>query len=152
MSRIRIAALTLSASALVGIALHEGYRGTAYDDGVGMQTIGFGSTAGVKRGDITTVERSLITLLKDANAHGEGIKRCITVPLFQHEFDAYASLAFNIGTGAFCKSTLVRKLNALDYPGACAEILRWNRAGGRVLRGLVIRREAEYQQCMGAGG
>ena len=60
------------------------------------------------------------------------------------------ALAYNIGPGAFCGSTLVKRLNAEDYPGACREILRWNRAGGRVVQGLVNRREAEYRQCIGA--
>jgi lysozyme len=73
----------------------------------------------------------------------------VKVPLYQHEYDAYLSLSYNIGPTAFCKSTLVRKLNQQDYSGACAQILRWNRAGGEVVRGLSIRREAEYKQCLG---
>src|SRR5574340_220838 len=121
MSRANVATLALSAAALVSIALNEGYRGNAYNDGVGVQTIGFGSTQGVKPGDKTTPERALARLLKDANTHSEGIKRCIAVPLYQHEFDAYSSLAYNIGVGAFCGSTLVKRLNTGDYAGACTE-------------------------------
>ena len=77
------------------------------------------------------------------------IKRCVTVPLAQNEYDAYVQLSYNIGAGAFCGSTLVRKLNAGDYMGACQEILRWNKFKGRELRGLTNRRQAEYQLCIG---
>ena len=81
------------------------------------------------------------------------IATCIgDVPLAQHEFDAFASLAYNIGAPAFCGSTLVKRLQATppDYPGACAQILRWTYAGGKVEPGLLARRKTEYRQCMGA--
>ena len=148
--RTAIAVLTLSASALVGIAQYESYRGEAYVPVKGdVLTIGFGATDGVKMGDRITPERALTRLLADANSHSEGIKRCISAPLYQHEFDAYSSLAFNIGVSAFCGSTLVRKLNSGDYAGACAEIKRWNRFKGKPLAGLTTRRQAEYQTCIG---
>lgn len=148
-TRITVAALAVSAAALVGIATHEGYRGEAYKDTVGILTLGFGETAGVKMGDKTTPERALVQLLESTEKHADAIRQCIRVPLYQHEFDAYVSLAYNIGTGAFCRSTLVKKLNAKDYAGACEEIRRWNKAGGKVLPGLVKRREAEYKMCIG---
>lgn len=151
MSKARIAAgaIAVSAASLVAIATYEGYRGNAYQDSVGVPTIGFGETAGVKMGDKTTPERALVQLLASTEKHADAIRACITVPLYQHEFDAYVSLAYNIGTGAFCRSTLVRKLNAKDYAGACEEIRRWNKAGGKVLPGLVKRRDVEYRTCMG---
>lgn len=149
-NRIPAAALVLSASALIGIALHEGFRDSAYDDGVGVQSIGFGTTAGVRRGDRITVERALVRLGQDTGKVEAQLRDCIDVPLYQHEWDAYVSWAYNVGTGAACGSTLVRKLNTGDYAGACKELLRWNRAGGKVLAGLVKRREAEYRQCIGA--
>ena len=148
-SRIVVGVLAVSATCLVGIATHEGYRSEAYKDAVGIPTIGFGETAGVKMGDKTTPERALVQLLSSTEKHADTIRQCIKVPLYQHEFDAYISLAYNIGTGAFCRSTLVKKLNAKDYAGACEEIKRWNKAGGKVLPGLVKRREAEYRMCMG---
>lgn len=149
-SRSQLTALVLSASVLVGIATHEAYRGDAYIPVPGdVPTIGYGATAGVKLGQKTTPDRALIRLLADADEHARGVKSCIAVPLYQHEFDAYVSLVFNIGVGAFCGSTLVRLLNLGDYAGACKQILRWNRAGGRVLPGLTRRRLAEYQTCMG---
>ena len=147
--RLGIASLVVSAAALVGIATHEGYRGEAYRDAVGVPTIGFGETAGVKMGDKTTPGRSLVQLLGSTNRHADAIRKCIAVPLYQHEFDAYVSLSYNIGPGAFCQSTLVKKLNAGDYAGACEEIKRWNRAGGKVLPGLTKRREIEYRLCLG---
>lgn len=149
-ARLAVSALVLSASTLVGIALHEGYRGEAYVPVAGDKTtIGFGQTEGVKPGDKTTPPRALARLLHDANSHSEGIKACIRVPLYQHEFDAYSSLAYNIGVSAFCGSTLVRRLNAGEYASACAEILRWNKFRGKPLKGLTLRRQAEYRTCMG---
>ena len=148
-SRIAAYSIAISAACLVGIATHEGYRSEAYKDAVGIPTIGFGETAGVKMGDKTTPERALVQLLESTEKHADAIRQCIRVPLYQHEFDAYVSLAYNIGAGNFCRSTLVKKLNAKDYAGACEEIRRWNKAGGKVLPGLVKRREAEYRMCMG---
>ena len=148
-SRIAAYSIAISAACLVGIATHEGYRSEAYKDTVGIPTIGFGETAGVKMGDKTTPERALVQLLESTEKHADAIRQCIHVPLYQHEFDAYISLAYNIGTGAFCQSTLVKKLNAKDYAGACEEIRRWNKAGGKVLSGLVKRRDVEYRMCMG---
>ena len=153
--RRHIAALSLSATLLVSVALHEGYTDRAVIPVPGdVPTLGHGTTRHadgrpVKMGDTTTPQRALSDLLRDLNSHSAGISKCITAPLHQHEFDAYSSLAYNIGVGAFCKSTLVRKLNAGDYAGACSEILRWNKVGGRVLRGLVNRRQAEYNTCVG---
>jgi lysozyme len=149
-NRLSIAALRITAAALVGIAVHEAYRGTAYlptpND---VPTIGFGTTEGVKMGDKITVERALIRLLADANKFESAVKRCAPVPMFSHEFDAYVSLTYNIGEGAFCRSTLARKLNAGDYAGACREILRWDKQKGKVLAGLTKRRQEEYKMCMG---
>ncbi len=149
--RVNVAALALSAATLVGIAMHESYRDDAYIPVKGdVPTIGFGTTAGVKLGDRTTPTRALVRLLADADEYARAVKRCAPVPMHQHEFDAFVSLTYNIGPGAFCGSTLARKLNAGDYAGACAEILRWNKAGGRVLSGLVKRRQYEHAKCTGA--
>jgi lysozyme len=149
--RTTMAALTLSASALVGIAVHEAFRPTAYlptpND---VPTIGFGTTGGVQMGDRITVERALIRLLADADKFQSELKACIgDVPMHQHEWDAYVSWAYNVGTGAACRSTLVRKLKAGDYPGACRELLRWDKQAGKALPGLTKRRQQEYAQCMG---
>jgi lysozyme len=150
MNRLVIASLSLSAAGLVGIANWEGFRDEAYIPVPGDKpTIGFGTTEGVKAGDSITVERALVRLLADANKFEQAVKRCAPVPMFTHEFTAYVSLAYNIGESAFCSSTLAKKLNALDYEGACKEILRWNKFQGRVMQGLVNRREHEYKMCIG---
>ena len=149
-ARIVIGALTLSASALVGIAVHEGYRGEAYIPVKGdVPTIGFGTTDGVKPGDRIEPVQALVRKLADVQRFEGALKQCVRVPLHQYEYDAFLSLAYNIGPGAFCGSTLVRRLNAGDYAGACAEILRWDRFRGEPLRGLTLRRQAENRQCLG---
>jgi lysozyme len=149
-ARIVIGALTLSASALVGIAVHEGYRGEAYIPVKGDKpTLGFGTTDGVKPGDTIEPVQALVRKLADVQRFEGALKQCVRVPLHQYEYDAFLSLAYNIGPGAFCGSTLVRRLNAGDYAGACAEILRWDRFRGEPLRGLTLRRQAENRQCLG---
>ena len=155
--RVAVGSLVLTAAALVGIATHEGYEPVARPPVPGdVDTGGFGSTlredgTPMRAGEKVPPVRALQLLLADASKFERAVKRCAPVPMHQYEFDAYVSLTYNIGEGAFCRSTLVRKLNALDYPGACAEILRWDKFKGQPLRGLTMRRQAEYKQCMGEG-
>ena len=146
--RLPVVALRLSAVALVGIAGWEGYKSAAYIPVPGdVPTIGFGTTHGVKMGDTIDPVTALQRKIRDVEKFEGAIKQCVTVPLFQHEYDAYLSLAYNIGPQAFCRSTLVRKLNAGDYAGACKEILRWDNFRGKPLAGLTKRRQSEYLQC-----
>ena len=147
--RLKVALLSLSASALVGIASWEGFSSKAYQDIVGIWTIGFGTTENVKQGQNLDPVKALQRKLTDVQKFEGALKQCIKVPLHQHEYDAYLSLAYNIGPTAFCNSTLVRRLNQEQYDLACREILRWDKAGGKPVRGLTLRREAEYRQCMG---
>lgn len=152
MSRTRLAALSLSATALIGLAVHEGYRDTAYTPVQGdVPTIGFGDTQGVKPGDKTDPIRALVRLGQHTEAFQRELRQCIgDVPIYQHEWDAVVSWAYNVGTPAACKSTLVRKLQAFDYAGACRELLRWDKFKGQPLPGLTKRRQDEYRLCMGA--
>lgn len=147
--RTAAAGLAISGAALVGIAMHEGYVPHAYQDPVGIWTIGFGETAGVKPGQTTTPIRAMVQMLDSANAIAKGMVACIHVPIAQHEFDAYLSFTYNVGAGAFCRSTLAKKLNEGKYEEACAELKKWVYAGGKPLPGLVNRREQEYKKCMG---
>jgi lysozyme len=148
--RSAIAGIVLSASALVGIVTHEGYTDTAVIPVPGdVPTIGFGTTSGVKPGDRITPPKALARALTDVQKFEGALKQCVKVPLAQQEYDAYIDLAYNIGASAFCGSTLVKKLNAGDYSGACEQILVWDKFKGRPLPGLTTRRQAEYQQCMG---
>jgi lysozyme len=152
-SRMPLAVLALSASALVGLAVHEGYRGEAYVPVPGDRpTIGFGDAQGVKMGQRTEPVRALIRLNAQADAFQRDMRACIgDVPLHHHEWDAYVSLTFNIGSSAFCKSTLVRELRKTppDYTEACDQILRWDRFQGSRLPGLTKRRTEEHATCKG---
>lgn len=154
-----LAALTLSAAALVAIVGREGYTDRAVVPVMGdVPTLGFGTTEGVRPGDRTDPVKALGRALADVNRFEDALRKCVKVPLHQHEYDAFVSLAYNIGGGAFCGSTLVTKLNAGDYAGACAQILRWTYFQGkncaapehaRLCGGLAKRRQAEYRQCIG---
>lgn len=158
-SRSLLAGLGLSAAALVGLVAHEGYSSRAIIPVPGdVPTIGFGTTEGVRMGDTTTPPAALERALRDVQKYESTLKRCVTVPLHQHEYDAFVSLAYNIGPTLFCGSTLVKRLNAGDYAGACAAILDWKRykqwdcsspAGRPVCGGLWVRRQAENRQCLG---
>lgn len=149
--RKQLAVITLSATALVAIIMHEGYSDVAYIPVKGdVPTIGFGTTGGVKAGDRITPTVALDRAMKDVQSFEGAMKQCVRVPLHQYEYDAYVSLAYNIGPTAFCNSTLVRKLNQQDYVGACTEILRWDKFKGKTLRGLTKRRIDEYNRCTNA--
>lgn len=148
--RLTITSLALSAAGLVAIVMPEGYVEVAVPPVKGdVCTVGFGTTEGVKCGDTITPPKALARALTDVQRFEGALKRCVTVPLHQHEYDAYISLAYNIGTGAFCGSTLVKRLNGQDYAAACQQILVWDKFKGKPLRGLTIRRQAEYRQCIG---
>ena len=153
-ARLAIAVLSLSASALVGIAVHEGYRDTAYTPVAGDRpTIGFGDAQGVKPGDKTDPVRALIRLNEQAESFQRDLRRCIgDVPMHQHEWSAIVSWTFNVGSKAACGSTLVKKLRAGDYAGACRELLKWDYFQGRKLAGLTKRRADEYRMCIGEAG
>ena len=103
-TRTRLAALSLSAAGLVGILNWEGYSDRAYVPVEGdVPTIGYGSTrrddgAPVKPGDTITPPQALRRALKDVKEFEGAIKECVSVPLTQHEYDAYLSLSYNIGS------------------------------------------------------
>jgi len=150
MNRTSMAGLSISGIALIGLLVAEGYRNTAYIPVPGdVPTIGFGTTNNVRMGQRIEVTQALNSALIDVQKFEGAMKRCVTVPLHQYEYDAYVSLTYNIGEGAFCRSTLVRLLNKEDYSGACKQILRWDKFKGKPLRGLTVRREKEYNMCMG---
>lgn len=125
---------------------HEGLRLKAYPDpasGGDPWTIGYGHTHGVKQGDEITAEQAEDFLLEDLGWVEDCLARVVRVPLAQAQFDALASLIFNIGAPGFERSTLLRKLNAGDYAGAAEEFGRWNMAAGAVNAGLTRRRGDE---------
>ncbi len=134
-----------------GIDLICGFEGLelkAYDDGVGVWTIGYGTTIypngiKVKRGDTCTLEQAKDYMAHDLQRFESAVCENIKVGLNQNQFDALVSLAYNIGIGAFSKSTLLKKLNAGDYKGTSNQFDVWVNAGGRRLDGLVKRRTKE---------
>mgnify|MGYP001069296736 FL=1 len=134
-----------------GIALikeFEGCRLTAYQDSVGVWTIGYGWTQPVDgkpiRAGMTIKQETAERLLKNGLVSYESdVSRLVKVGVTQGQFDALVSFTYNLGARSLSTSTLLRKLNAGDYAGAADEFMRWNKAGGKVLNGLTRRREAE---------
>jgi lysozyme len=159
--RASIAALSLSATAFVGIMTREGYTDVAVIPVPGdVPTMGFGTTEGVKLGDRTNPVQALQRALKDASTYEGALKRCVKAPLAQNEYDAFVDLSYNIGAGAFCGSTIVKRLNGNppDYAGACDAILMWKQYHGqdcskpwnRVCSGIWKDRLRVHALCKGA--
>jgi lysozyme len=157
--RVAIASLALSAAAFVGILTREGYTDDAIIPTVGdVPTLGFGTTGGVKLGDRTNPVNAVQRALADSAKFEGAIKSCVTAPLSQAEYDLYTNLSYNIGSSAFCSSTIVKRLNAQDYAGACESILAWRYAAGfdcsmpgnRRCAGLWTDRLKTHAQCVAA--
>ena len=147
---IAIDQMTVSPFGVDLICSFEGKRLTAYDDGVGVWTIGFGTTVypnGIKvmKGDTCTEAQAKTYMAHDLKKFEATVNKAVTVQLNQNQFDALVSLAYNIGTNAFSKSTLVKKLNANDIRGAADQFDVWVNAGGKRMQGLVNRRSKEKQ-------
>lgn len=121
----------------------EGLRLTAYLDGGGAPTLGYGRTAGVQMGDTCTIEQAEQWLQEDAQQAIDAVDRLVTIPLTKGQREALVSLIFNIGVGAFEKSTLLRRLNSGDHAGAAKEFDRWVFDNGKRIPGLANRRKAE---------
>ena len=146
-----ISAESVKKVSTAGIALicsFEGLKLKAYDDGVGIWTIGFGTTIypngiKVKKGDTCTEAQAKAYMAHDLKKFESAVNNAVTVPINQNQFDALVSLAYNIGTGALKESTLLKKLNEADYKGAAAQFNVWNKGGGKVIQGLVNRRAVE---------
>jgi len=126
----------------------EGKRLSAYDDGVGVWTIGFGTIkypngVRVKKGDTCTLEQAKEYMRHDLIEFEHTVNSSVKVLLSQNQFDALVSLSYNIGSSAFKSSTLVKKLNTGDYQGAADQFNVWVNAGGKRMQGLVNRRDKE---------
>jgi GH24 family phage-related lysozyme (muramidase) len=133
------------------IARFEGFVNKPYNDAAGNATIGFGHL--LHGGPVNSIDhdrwqtisraRGLELLLRDAESAARAVNTFVKVKLNQHEFDALVSFVFNVGAGAFHDSRIVRLLNAGHKKEIPAELLRWSKAGGRTLPGLLRRRQAE---------
>mgnify|MGYP003135650928 FL=1 len=116
----------------------------AYQDAVGVWTIGYGHTKGVQEGDKWSKEKAEFMLWRELDEeYEEYVNDYVHVPLNQTQFDALCSWVYNLGPANFKRSTLLKKLNNGEYDEIPAQIKRWNKAGGKVLEGLVRRRNAE---------
>lgn len=141
------------AVALPLISQWEGKRNQAYLDIVGVPTICYGSTRGVQIGDYKTDKECLDLLKAEVLEYREGLHRYFTRETKEQRLPpkrdaAFVSLAYNVGVAGAGNSTATRRLNSGDIPGACTALTWWNKAGGRVIRGLVNRRTQEYDLCM----
>ena len=138
------------AAVVLSVPLVQKYEGTvlrSYRDPVGIVTACTGHTGPeLKMGQTYTRQECEEMLYKDLAKHADALA-CVSQPLTDGQRAAFVSFAFNVGEGAFCGSTLVRKANAGDIDGACAELSRWIYAGGKQLPGLIKRRAAERQLC-----
>ncbi|WP_434279558.1 lysozyme [Acinetobacter sp. CE-15] len=126
----------------------EGLELKAYDDGVGVCTIGYGTTIyphgkAVQYGDTCTIEQAKNYMQYDLRRFEKAVTAAVNVPLNQNQFDALVSLSYNIGIGAFKNSTLLKLLNASDYHAASDQFDVWIKAGGKTVQGLVNRRAVE---------
>ncbi|MBB4076277.1 lysozyme [Bartonella fuyuanensis] len=134
-----------------GIALikqWEGLRLHAYKDSIGVWTIGYGhtSTAGkpfVHKGMTITEKQAEDLLRQDLRQFENTVEKNVKVSLTNAQFAALVSFCYNVGTAAFCQSTLLKKLNNGEYEAVPAELQKWTKAGGKRLHGLVHRRAAE---------
>ena len=131
------------------IKVFEGFRSSPYKCSAGVPTIGYGSTRGFDRrpvkmsmGSITEDEAYKL-LKRDIGSAERSVSRLIKVDLNDNEFSSLVSFVYNLGSGNLQNSTLRSKLNRDDREGASNEFPKWRRAGGKILKGLVLRREAE---------
>ena len=121
----------------------EGCELEAYKCPAGVWTIGYGHIKGVKEGMTITESQAEEMLKSELNEYEGYINNLVTAELNQNQFDAMVSWVYNLGGGNLKASTLLKVLNAGDYDGVPAQMLRWNKAGGKVLEGLTRRRQAE---------
>jgi|TARA_B100000287_G_C20301941_1_gene650227 lysozyme len=127
----------------------EGCQLIAYQDAVGVWTIGYGHTKGVSEGDIISSAQAEALLLKELKEYEDYVNKLVTVPLHDYQFDALVSWTYNLGPTNLANSTMLKKLNEGKYNEVPDEMRRWNRAGGKVLEGLVIRRDYEAKLFAG---
>ena len=144
----------MSATGLIFLASQESFSPIPYKDTKGIITNGFGN-ATITPNQKVTVPKALEDLKQNTTDAGKAVSSCITSSLTQNQYDAFVSLAYNVGSYSFCKSTIVKKANDGDLIGACNEFKRWTFVGGKDCKikenkcyGIYKRREAERQLCL----
>lgn len=146
-----------SQTCLKMLAHHEGVRQKPYKCPAGLWTVGVGHLIGDGKSlpdswnRLFTLEEVYDLLAADVSRFERGVERYITIPLKQGEFDALVSFAFNLGLGTLQKSTLRQKLNRGDKEGAIKSLLKYNKAGGKILKGLDNRRKDEAKLFQSGG-
>jgi lysozyme len=141
---INLAGAKINLEGLTLIMNSEGLRLTAYQDSVGVWTIGWGHTGpDVKKGLTVTRTQAEALLRQDLSKFEAGVTRLVKVPLSSNQFSALVSFSFNVGLGSLGNSTLLRLLNQGNYAGAADQFRLWTKAGGKTLEGLVHRRAEE---------
>jgi lysozyme len=124
----------------------EGFRSVAYWDADGqVWTIGYGHTGNVRPGDQVTRAQAEAFLLSDVQVAVKAVNRLVAVQLTQDEFDSCVDFCFNLGQGTLQHSTMLTLLNAGKFTEAADEFDKWDHAGGKVVAGLLRRREEETQ-------
>lgn len=147
------AATALVASlACASIAKHEGLRLVSYQDVIGVWTVCYGETRGIRKGMLFTKGECNEMLVNRLDEFGQGIEKCVPVladesKVSPKRYVAHLSLAYNIGLGAYCKSSVARLTNAGALLEACNYFGLWNKAGGKVWSGLTKRRAEEAAWC-----
>ena len=129
---------------------YEGCETEAYLCPANVWTIGYGHIKGVQEGDVITEQQAHDMLVEELEEYEGYVNTKVTVELNQDQFDALVSWVYNLGSGNFTSSTLLKVLNSGDYAGVPEQILRWNKANGQVLEGLSRRRESEAELFSGA--
>lgn len=133
----------ISDAGLAILKRFEELRTTAYVDTGGVWTIGWGHTEGVRKGDTCTEAQATEWLRHDTHKATDAVSDLIKVPLTQAQFDALASMVFNIGAAAFRDSELRKRVNERSFYKAVGEMTRWYWDNGKPIRGLMLRRLAE---------
>ena len=135
--------MKISENGLELIKKFEGCETTAYQDSVGVWTIGFGYTKGVEEGQTCSIEDAESMLADEMDEYEGYINNMVKVELQQHEFDALVAWVYNLGPTNLGESTMLKVLNGGQFDRVPDEMNRWTRAGGEILEGLVRRRQAE---------
>ena len=127
------------------VKFFEGFEANAYLCPANVWTIGYGRTRNVREGDVVNERQAERDLLEELEEFADQVLNTVKVELLQHQLDALTSWTYNLGVGNLSSSTLLKKLNIGDYESVPSEMVRWNKAGGKVLAGLTRRREAEAE-------
>jgi len=135
--------MNISQEGLSLIKKFEGCEYNAYKCAADVLTIGYGHTKGVKEGDLITQQEADALLLHEMDEYEGYINNMVTVDLEQNQFDALVSWVFNLGSSNLSSSTLLKKINNKEFDAVPEQIKRWNKAGGKVLDGLIKRRNSE---------